>query len=156
MIRTSLNTIVEWTVSRHLKNNSYLPNGWCLSLFRAHISNHYQILMCMIHAHSLQSCPTLCDPWTVAHQGPLSMGFSRQEHWSELPFPSPGDRPDPGIKPASPLSPELAGGFLTTEPPGKPSDPHRLSYKWDRKSVFNRIMEMKESIRIWSLQKMRG
>ena len=43
-----------------------------------------------------QSCPTLCDPWTVAHQAPLSMGFSRQEYWSALLFPSPGDLPDPG------------------------------------------------------------
>ena len=49
--------------------------------------------------------------WTVARQAPLSMGFSRHEYWSGLPFPSPGDLPDPGIKPAS-LS--LAGGFFTT------------------------------------------
>ena len=46
-----------------------------------------------------QSCPTLCHPWTVAHQAPPSMGFSRQEYWSGLPFPSPGDLPDPGIEP---------------------------------------------------------
>ena len=50
--------------------------------------------------------------WTVAHQAPLSMGFSRQEHWSRLPFPSPGIFP--GIEPASFTSPELAGGFFTT------------------------------------------
>ena len=43
-----------------------------------------------------QSCPTLCDPWTVDHQAPPSMGFSRQEYWSGLPFPSPGDLSDPG------------------------------------------------------------
>ena len=54
-----------------------------------------------------QSCPTLCHPvdctlWTVPCQAPLSMGFSRQEYWSGLPFPSPGDLPDPGIKPRSP------------------------------------------------------
>ena len=49
-----------------------------------------------------QSCPTLCDPWTVAHQAPLSMGFSRQEYWSGLPLPTPGDLPDPGIEPRSP------------------------------------------------------
>ena len=41
-----------------------------------------------------------CDPWTVACQTPLSMGFFRQEYWSELPFPSPGDLPDPGMEPA--------------------------------------------------------
>ena len=47
-------------------------------------------------------CPTLVTPWTVAHQAPLSMGFSRQEYWSGLPFPSSRDLPDPGIKPGSP------------------------------------------------------
>ena len=55
-------------------------------------------------------------PGTVARQAPLSMGFPRQEYWSGLPFLSPGDLPNPGIKPASPASPALAGGFLTTEP----------------------------------------
>ena len=50
------------------------------------------------------------------HQVPLSMGFLRQEHWSGLPFPSPGDLPDPGIEP---MSPALAGGFFTPEPLGK-------------------------------------
>ena len=49
-----------------------------------------------------KSCPTLATPWTVARQVPLSMGFSRQEYWSKLPFPSPGDLPDPGIEPRSP------------------------------------------------------
>ena len=49
-----------------------------------------------------KSCPTLADPWTVVCQAPLSMGFPRQESWSGLPFPSPGDLPDPGIKPGSP------------------------------------------------------
>ena len=52
-------------------------------------------------------------PWTVARQAPLSMGFPRQEYYSVLPFPSPGDFPDQGVKPASPT---LAGGFFTTEP----------------------------------------
>ena len=58
--------------------------------------------------------------WTVACQAPLFMEFSRQDYWSELPFPPPGDLPDPGIKPVSPLSPALADGFLTTAPLGKP------------------------------------
>ena len=55
--------------------------------------------------------------WTVAHQAPPSMGFSRQEHWRGLPFPSPGDLPDPGIEPRSPA---LQAEALTSEPPGKP------------------------------------
>ena len=58
-----------------------------------------------------------CDtPLTVARQAPLSMGFSGQEYWSGLPFPPPGDLPDPGIKPSSPA---LAGRFFTTEPSRK-------------------------------------
>ena len=53
-------------------------------------------------------------PWTMAHHGPVSMGFSRQEYWGGLPFPSPGDLPNPGIEPASLKFPALAGGFFTT------------------------------------------
>ena len=60
------------------------------------------------------SCPTLCDPVGCSPPGPLSMGFSRQESWSGLPFPSPGDLTDPGIKPMSLSSPALAGIFFTT------------------------------------------
>ena len=56
-------------------------------------------------------------PWTVAHQAPLSMGSSRQEYWSGLPFPSPRDLPDPGMELTSPA---LTGGFFTTKPLGKP------------------------------------
>ena len=55
-------------------------------------------------------------PWTVAYQAPLSMGFSRQEYWSGLPFPSPGDLPSPGIEPGSPT---LQADALPSEPPGK-------------------------------------
>ena len=65
-------------------------------------------------AQSVQLFETLC---TVAHQALLSMKFFRQEHWSGLPFPTPGDLLHLGIEPASP---EFAGGFFTTEPPGKP------------------------------------
>ena len=61
-------------------------------------------------------------PWAVAYQGPLSMGFFRQEYWSGLPFPSPGDLPDPGIEPRSPA---LQADALPSEPPGK----ERLSEK---------------------------
>ena len=50
-----------------------------------------------------QSCLSLWTPWTVAHQAPLSMGFSRQEYWSGLPFPPPGDLPNPGIQSGSPI-----------------------------------------------------
>ena len=66
----------------------------------------------------LLSCVRLfTTPWTVAYQAPPSMGFSRQEYWSGLPFSSPGDLPDPGIEPGSPVFQE---DTLTSEPPGKP------------------------------------
>ena len=62
-------------------------------------------------------CQTLCNPMkTAAHQDPLSMGFPRQEYLSGLPFPTPGDLPDPGIEPVSLAFSELAGRFPTTEP----------------------------------------
>ena len=65
-----------------------------------------------------QSCSTLCDPMDC--QAPLSMEFSRQEYWSGLPFPTPRDLPNPGIKLMSPVFPALAGGFFTTGSTGKP------------------------------------
>ena len=66
-----------------------------------------------------QSCLTLCDPKYCTRQTPLSMGFSRQESWSGLPCPPPGDLPNPGTEPMSPSSSALAVGFLTSKPPGK-------------------------------------
>ena len=61
-------------------------------------------------------------PWTVAHQAPPSMEFSRQEYWSGLPFPSPGDLPDPGIEPGSPV---LQADALPSEPGGIPMYIHK-------------------------------
>ena len=74
-----------------------------------------------------QLCPTLVTPWTVARQAPLSLEFSRQEYQSELPFPSPGDLLDPGIKPEFITSP-AAGEFFTTEPLGKPQIRHSFFF----------------------------
>ena len=77
----------------------------------------------------LQWCPTLCTPWTVALQALLSMGFSRQEYWSGLPFPSPQGLPEPGIEPASLTSPALAGRFFTTSATWEAhKSPSALSY----------------------------
>ena len=73
-----------------------------------HVSNG---ILCLFLLSGVQVFAT---PWTVAHQAPLSMVFFRQEYWSGMPLPSPGDLPDPGIEFASPVTPELAGGFFTT------------------------------------------
>ena len=75
--------------------------------------------------------------WTVAHQSPLSMGFSRQEYWCRLPFPSPGDLPDPGIEPRSPT---LQADSLPAEPQGKPKNTGLGSL-----SLLQRIFPTQES-----------
>ena len=67
-----------------------------------------------VKVKSLSRVQLFATPWTVTYQAPPSMGFSRQEYWSGLPFPSPGDLPDPGIEPGSPALQENA---LTSEPP---------------------------------------
>ena len=69
----------------------------------------------------------IVTPWTVTHQAPLPMEFSRQEYWSRLPFLAPGDLPDPGLN-LSLASPALVGGFFTAEPSGKPSLIFREDY----------------------------
>ena len=71
-----------------------------------------------VKVKSLSHVQLFATPWTVAYQAPPSMGFSRQECWSGLPFPSPGDLPDPGIEPGSPT---LQADALPSEPPGKPN-----------------------------------
>ena len=73
------------------------------------------VLCCCVQ--SLSCIQFFVAPWTVACQAPLSMGFSKQEYWSGLPFPPPEDLPDPGIEP---VSPALSGRFFTSELPGKP------------------------------------
>ena len=70
-----------------------------------------------VKVKSLSRVRLFVTPWTVAHQAFPSIGFSRQEYWSGLLYPSPGDLPDPGIKPRSPI---LEAHALTSEPPGKP------------------------------------
>ena len=72
--------------------------------------------VCALHAKSLQSCPIFANPQTGAHQAPPSVEFSRQEYWSGLPCPPPGDLPDSGIEP---WSPALTGRFFTAASPGK-------------------------------------
>ena len=72
--------------------------------------------VCVCVCESLSCVRLFAIPWTIAHQDPLSMGFSRQEYWSGLPFPSPRDLLDPGMEPGSPA---LQVDSLPSEPPGK-------------------------------------
>ena len=86
------------------------------------------VCVCVCVCVYTQSCPSLWDPIDYSPQAPRSMGFSRQEHWHGLPFPPPGDLPNPGIKLMSPVSPALAGGFFTIQPPRKAMLLHRLCH----------------------------
>ena len=87
----------------------------------------------IVCAKLLQSCPSLCNRMDCSPWAPLSMGFFRQEYWSGLSSPS-GNLPNPGIEPASLVSPALTGGFFTTGAPGKPSWVYRQSIKWSLKA----------------------
>ena len=80
-----------------------------------------------------QLCLILCDPMDCSLPDSSVYELSQQEYWSRLPFPSPGNLPDPGIQPASPVAPALAGGFFITEPPGKPL---KEKQKWSHSLVF--------------------
>ena len=98
----------------------------------------HKITTC-VHASSVaQLCPTLVTPWTWACQAPLSMEFSRQEYWSGLPCPPPGDLPDPGIEPAS-LA--LARGFFTIGPPYDPAIPLLGLCPGELKTGLNRHLD---------------
>ena len=101
-------------------------------------------------AKLLLSRPTLSIPWTVACQAPLSMGFSRQEYWSGLPFPSPGDLLNPGIKPASLKSPALAGGSLPLAPPGKP-----LALYWLLLGFWQDHLDPEDELMPWTTEQRR-
>ena len=98
---------------------------------------------CLVLCSVAQSCPTLCDPKDpVAHQAPLSMGFSRQDYWSGLPFPSPGNLPNPGIEP---WSPTLQVDSLPSEPLGKP----HLTLITSHKPHLQRPPHWGQSFNIW-------
>ena len=93
-------------------------NDFCL----CNIPSKIYLLVLLTNAHKVRAlvarlCPTLCDPMDCCPRGSVSMGFSRQEYWSRLLLPYPGDLPDPGI---TPRSPALQADSLPSEPPGKP------------------------------------
>ena len=100
-------------------------------------------------AQSLSCVWLFLTPRSEACHAPLSMEFPRQEYWSGLPLPSPGDLPDPGIEPVSPVSAALAGGFFTTGSPGKPYGhiiciippprPHTVRVWWDHITWFAEV-----------------
>ena len=106
--------------------------------FQLHCTNvnvHKWGNTCAVHAFYIAS--DSANLWTIAHQAPLPMGFSRQEYWNGLPCPSPGDLPDPGIEPTFLMSPALAGTFFTT------------SATWETLIIFNLISLELNMQRLW-------
>ena len=102
---TQWNTIQSWKeLNNIICRNTGGPRDYC--------TKWSQMQVCMLSRFS--PVQLFATPWTVAHQAPLSMGFSRQEYWSELPFPPPRDLPNPGIEPASLMSPASGGEFFTS------------------------------------------
>ena len=99
----------QWAGSKLGKE--YIKAVYCHPAYLTYMQSESEV-------KSLSRVQLFATPWTVARQAPLSMGFSRQEYWSGLPFPSPGDLPNPGIEPESPA---LQVDALSSEPPGKPS-----------------------------------
>ena len=140
-------TLIEnWIFSPLFFNWSIIDVQFCMSFkYTAKWISYTYIYkytyVCIIHTCVLnhfsrvQLCATL---WTVAYQDPLFVGFSRQEYWSSLPFPHPGEFPDPGIEPVSVVSPVLTGRFFTTESPGKSPKPECLNWIFGNELCFHR------------------
>ena len=92
----------------------------------------------------MNGCSVVSDSaslWTVAHQAPLSMEFFRQEHWSVLPFPPPGDLPNPGAEPGSLVSPAFAGDVFTPVPPAIIEPSADLKRETDSKIVLSSMLQ---------------
>ena len=97
-----------------------------------------------IYAKSLSRVWLFAPPWTVAHEAPLTMGFPRQIYWSGLPFPSPGDLPDPGIEPMSLTFPAFSGRFFTTSTTWEaPFNTYKGRYKYYNTFILNSIHKCK-------------
>ena len=111
------------TSGRKRKSNPSIQTTHLLIVFihNTNINIEYWSTAILRICSFTQSCPTLCGlmDWTVTHQGPLFMEFSRQEYWNGLPFPSPRGLPDPGIELRPPA---LQVDSLASEPPGKPKN----------------------------------
>ena len=123
---TVINPVQYWFI--YASTYSTLPVPYTrniLKLISDTLSRLPQIFQLSLFSRWVMSDSSVI-PWTVAHQAPLSMWFPRQEYWSELPFPSPGDLSNTRIEP---ISPALAGRFFTTEPSGKPKIFQYISLK---------------------------
>ena len=103
-----------WLPKSLILNSIVFANSLCTSFYRLYIISRLLMVLVCVCTQLLSSVQLFATPWTVAYQASLSMKFSRQEYWSTLPCPPPGDFPDPGIEPMSLTSPALVGKFFTS------------------------------------------
>ena len=103
-----------WLLKSLILNSIVFSNSQCTSSYRLYIISRLLMVLVCVCAQLLSSVQLFAIPWTVAYQASLSLKFSRQEYWSRLPCPPPGDLPDPGIEPMSLTSPALVGKFFTS------------------------------------------
>ena len=120
-------------------HHSVLKNVKISKLQRQMKLDHPCKLFTLTYAYSVaQLCSDSCDPWTVAHQAPLSVGFFRQEYWSGLPFPPSGDLPNLGIEPASPVSPVWQADSSPLSHQGS----HWITYRILKMPVHNWVLSL--------------
>ena len=107
-------SLMDDLISKTWSWSSYQLGSFILELsYECKISVLFKLFLCLM-SQLLSHVWLFVTPWTIVHQSPLPIEFSRQECWSGVPFPTPGDLPEPGIKPMSLVSPALAGRFFTT------------------------------------------
>ena len=110
----------QWCLTPDVHHDNSVGLGSGTYIFKSFLGDsdtQFWLRVTVLKLLVAQSCPILCNPWTVACQAPLSMEFSRQEYWNGQPFTSPGYLPNPGIKARSPA---LQADSLPAEPQGKP------------------------------------
>ena len=122
---------------------SSLDSSHLVTIITSFYSFPWDTKLCVC-AQLLSHVRLFATSWTVACQAPLSIGFSRQESWSGLPFPMPWNLPKPGIKPKSLVSPASAGGFFASVSPGKPRITYWKIHKWNSMSEICFVLQARE------------
>ena len=118
-VSIAISTLVPYSFSCPFPNPTQDCTVNHFSVIKGFFFFFFLKILVVVVIWSLNGVQLFVNPWTIAQQAPQSMRFSKQECWTGLQFPSPGDLPDPGIEPGFLVSPALTGGLFTAESPGK-------------------------------------